>query len=200
MSVLSLADTTAMPGRAASIISAKGFHRKHTITADSTSEQAIQDLEKTEQDYMNHLRTLVDGVVPVLLHLVLSKGESSLKDIYLVKPEEGTSNTLLTKPIVQIGIAAERLKARHSNIPFSSTPRLLEWALETAKIYDEYISVWRLGFQDLVVTLEPAKDDIAKQISLFTEPERVEVAHLLKQPLDRLKYLAKLVKVCCFEI
>jgi hypothetical protein len=167
-------------------------------------------LADDEAKYMRELKTLVDGVIPVLLSCVLSKSDSAVTAGLFNLASGGDSNASVTKPIVDMGIALEHLKTSHKHIPLMDPDMLISWALGAHKFYEEYISAWRIGFQDVIVNLAPAsKSDTAEDSSSLDEMprnpdgdvlnengERVDVAFLLKRPLVRVKYLAKVMMVC----
>ncbi|KAF7712198.1 Uncharacterized protein PECH_003964 [Penicillium ucsense] len=116
-----------------------------------------------------------------------------------------------SKPIVNMGVATERLKTLHKRIPQEDVDALLAWAQGAQRVYREYLKAWRLGFKDVIVNLAPLEegdvDGNADTKSLDEGMERddqgdiigangekVDVAYLLKRPLVRLKYLAKSFK------
>jgi hypothetical protein len=160
---------------------------------------------------MRELKTLVDGVIPVLLTCVVSKSDSAVAAGLLGPTSSGQADTLLTKPIVDMGVALEHLKSFHKYIPVHDSDTLVDWAPGAHKVYENYISAWRMGFQNVIVNLAPAsQSDSAENQSQDEMPrngdgdlinengERVDVAFLLKRPLVRVKYLAKLFKVFLF--
>lgn len=203
------------PEEGGGIISARSIrsHRARHVTA--TIESTMAELNSDETKYMRELRTLVDGVVPVLLSAVLSKSESAVAAGLFGKGVSPTDPTA-TRPIVDMGIALERLKSSHKRIPLANSDSLLTWASNAQRIYSDYVKCWRMGFQDVVVNLAPLEeksklrgDDSSKEseewdagLEKNTEGDiirsdggRVDVAFLLKRPLVRLKYLAKTFKV-----
>ena len=115
----------------------------------------MNEITTDELKYQRELRTLVDGVIPVLLQSVLSHKDASGKittSTGLTKDEP-----TVTQPIINMGVALERLKTSHKRIPMHNPQDLVRWAQQTAKIYDDYLRAWRLGFEDLVVTLAPVE-------------------------------------------
>ncbi|KXT07179.1 hypothetical protein AC578_2419 [Pseudocercospora eumusae] len=164
----------------------------------------MNDLSAEELKYQRELRTLVDGVIPVLLQHALSDTSSSSKARVFSRP----TNDEVTRPIVEMGVALERLKTMHRKIPLHEPGELLLWAGNAAKVYTDYLRVWRLGFKDIVVNLAPAEAPRSKDSQSWDHDlprnkdgdlvdgagERVDVAHLLKRPLVRLKYLANTFK------
>ncbi|KAL1302683.1 hypothetical protein AAFC00_003046 [Neodothiora populina] len=196
MSVLSM--PRAEPKNAMSHRTSSRMRREKITPKDLWNELSVD-----EAKYQRELRTLVDGVIPVLLSCVLSKADSPLAAGLFGRsaPSEAT----VTKPIVDMGIALERLKAHHKRIPAKEETSLYTWAQGATRIYTDYLKAWRLGFQDVVVNLAPASkndkpgwdDGLLKNEEgdlVNTDGDRVDVAFLLKRPLVRLKYLAKTFK------
>lgn len=168
----------------------------------------MNEVSADELKYQRELRTLVDGVIPVLLTYVMSKSDagkapgsrkSSLHD-----------NPALTQPIYDMGVSLERLKTNHKHIPMHDANELLLWAQSTAKTYADFCKAWRLGFEDIVVNLAPADESAGKERAapwddglqrnkdgdlLGGDGERVDVAYLLKRPLLRVKNLSKTFNV-----
>ncbi|KAL8967344.1 MAG: hypothetical protein Q9183_002964, partial [Haloplaca sp. 2 TL-2023] len=210
MSVLSMPD----PGNK-SIRSARSIRTNRSRLATATIEDLMGELSSDEAKYMRELKTLVDGVIPVLLSCVLSKSDSAVA-AGLFRPSYNSSqeDPNFTKPIIDMGIALERLKTLHKRIPMIDAKSLLTWAQGAQRVYGEYLKAWRMGFQDVVVNLAPASDSSIAGEETSTskggldeglpvnkdgdvvngDGERVDVAFLLKRPLVRLKYLAKTLK------
>jgi hypothetical protein len=123
-------------------------------------------------------------------------------------PSDQTTSIAITKPIVDMGISLEHLQTLHRRISVRDADQFLHWVSGAYKIYDDYLTAWRLEFDDLVVNLAPATHspenkaatNVMSSTSLTdsadTYTERVDVAYLLKRPLMRVKYLAKAIKVC----
>ena len=198
-----------------SIQSARSIRTNRSRLATATVGDLMRELSTDESKYMRELRTLVDGVIPVLLTCVLSKSDSAVA-AGLFRPSAPTpEDPNFTRPIVDMGIALERLKTLHKRIPCNDPTALLTWAHGAQRVYAEYLKAWRMGFQDVVVNLAPAADSsssIADQPSVDAQGldeglprnedgdvvngdgERVDVAFLLKRPLVRLKYLQKTLK------
>lgn len=208
LSVLSLPDASA-PGRTKSIRSACSVRTTRTRLPTATIPDLLRELADDEVKYMRELKTLVDGVIPVLLTCVLSKSGSAV-EAGLFGPNRQT-DAFITKPIIDMGIALEQLKSFHKRIPLHDPDLLVQWALGAHKVYEDYVNAWRMGFQNVVINLAPAsQSDSAETQSLNEMPrnadgdmlnengERVDVAFLLKRPLVRVKYLAKVMKVCLF--
>lgn len=213
MSVLS------MPKAAGSksIVSARSIRTNRSRLATATIEDIMQELSSDEAKYMRELRTLVDGVIPVLLSCVLNKSEAAIAAGLFSRSSKSTDPSEITKPIVDMGVCLERLKTLHKRVPKDDSDELIEWAQSAQRVYSDYISVWRLGFQDVVISLAPADEDPFKPAKVVNGPddgapwdegmprnaegyvvnsdgERVDVAYMLKRPLVRLKYLSKSLK------
>lgn len=203
MSVLS------MPGgRSKSIRSARSIRTNRSRLEKATVADLLKELSTDEEKYLRELRTLVDGVIPVLLSCVLSKTDSTVA-AGLFGPAASNDDVSYSKPIVQMGVALERLKALHKRIPLNSVTSLLTWAQGAQRVYTEYLKSWRLGFQDVVVNLAPPEEP-RKTVDGSTlddgmsldengdviggDGDKVDVAYLLKRPLVRLKYLSKTFK------
>ena len=198
-----------------SIISARSIRTNRSRLATATIGDLMKELAMDESKYMRELRTLVDGVIPVLLTCVLSRSDSAVA-AGLFRPSTDFSNDPnFTKPIVDMGIALERLKTLHRRIPVENFNSLLTWAQGAQRVYTEYLKAWRMGFEDVVVNLAPAVEGSSSDPKasgadpdgldaglprnkdgdvVDGDGERVDVAFLLKRPLVRLKYLSKTLK------
>jgi hypothetical protein len=205
ISVLSLPDTVA-PGRATSIRSARSIRTNRTRLETATLKDLMQELATDEMKYLRELKTLVDGVIPVLLTCVLSKSDSAIAAGLFSPHSNNEADSSFMKPIVDMGVALERLKSLHNRIPLEDPVALVSWLNSAHKTYDDYFTAWRMGFQDVVVNLAPAspseesitQDDMPRNAHgdvIKEDGERVDVAHLLKAPLVRSKYLSKVAKV-----
>ncbi|MCJ1397313.1 hypothetical protein MMC11_000505 [Xylographa trunciseda] len=198
-------------GRNRSIRSARSIRTNRSRLANATIGDLLEELASDESKYMRELRTLVDGVIPVLLTCVLSKSDSAVAAGLFHGSASGRYDPTFTRPIVDMGIALERLKSLHKRIPMQDADALLSWAQGAQKVYSEYLKAWRMGFQDVVVNLAPATDGPDSNPGpsdgidaglprnengdvVDANGERVDVAYLLKRPLVRLKYLAKTLK------
>ena len=208
VSMLSLPDTGA-PGRAKSIRSARSVRTTRIHLESATVQDLMRELADDEVKYMRELKTLVDGVIPVLLTCVLSKSESAVSAGLFNPNTSDVSDPSFTQPIVDMGIALERLKSLHKRIPLEDPHAFIAWAQTAHKTYDDYLASWRMGFQDVVVNLAPACQPSMEQTSSLDEMprnadgdvlnsngERADVQYMLKRPLVRAKYLSKIVKVC----
>lgn len=206
MSVLSVPAS-----RSRSIRSARSIRTNKSRLASATIPDLLAELSADEAKYMRELKTLVGGVIPVLLTCVLSRSDSAIA-AGLFRPSLDPKDDLnFSKPIVNMGVAIERLKTLHKRIPQNDTDALLNWAQGAQRVYKEYLKAWRLGFKDVIVNLAPLEEgeenDNAETKSLDegmerdengdivdSEGDKVDVAYLLKRPLVRLKYLAKSFK------
>ncbi|KAI4748722.1 hypothetical protein E4T50_00950 [Aureobasidium sp. EXF-12298] len=188
---------------AKSIVSARSIRTNRTRLEKATLQDIWNEFTADEVKYQRELRTLVDGVIPVLLSCVLSKSDSAIAAGLFGR--SASDDAAITKPIVDMGVALERLKAHHRRAPKSDDNALLSWAQGATRIYHDYLKAWRMGFQDVVVNLAPADADNSTRWDdgllrnedgdlINGDGERVDVAFLLKRPLVRLKYLAKTFK------
>ena len=206
MSVLSL------PRASSKSIRSRRSTRSHqSRLANATVEDIMSELATDERRYMKELRTLVDGVIPVLLSSVLSKSDSALAAGLFSAGGSAKDDADVMQPIVDMGVALERLKLLHKRIPLQDPQALLTWSHGAQRTYMEYLRAWRLGFQDVIMNLEPAEEKSYTSGAesnlenglprnehgdiVNTRGERVDVAFLLRRPLVRIKYLAKTVKV-----
>ncbi|KIV81443.1 hypothetical protein PV11_03632 [Exophiala sideris] len=174
--------------------------RSTRVAQDSNgAQEVLVALVADEEKYGQELKTLVDGVIPVLLQSVLSKTDSAAA-AGLFTASSTQDDVGVTKPIIEMGIALERLKSLHARFPLQQVDSLLNWAQTAQKAYKEYFQAWRLGFQDVIVNLAPlddaspapqsmAKDEVGDLID--NEGRKVDVAYLLKRPLVRVKNLSK---------
>ncbi|KAI9668554.1 MAG: hypothetical protein M1831_000993 [Alyxoria varia] len=188
-----------------SLKSACSVRSSRAKPGSATMDQIMAELRADEVRYLRELRTLVDGVIPVLLSCVLSNSNKAAATDLL-----GTSKTeaSVTAPIVNMGIALERLQSTHKRMPSTNGDALLFWAQGAHRVYSDYIKAYRMGFQDVVVNLAPAEGDHtsatksngdmlpsnAKGDVVNGAEEKIDVAFLLKRPLVRLKHLAKTLK------
>jgi hypothetical protein len=205
MSVLSVPT-----GRSRSIRSARSIRTNRSRLASATVPDIMAELCADEAKYMRELKTLVGGVIPVLLTCVLSRSDAAIA-AGLFRPSMDPKDDMnFSKPIVNMGVAVERLKTLHKRIPQDNPDALLTWAQGAQRVYREYLKAWRLGFKDVIVNLAPleeGEEDNGDTKSLDegmerdengdvvdADGEKVDVAYLLKRPLVRLKYLAKSFK------
>lgn len=145
-------------------------HRTKTSRKVSTLTVAdlMEEISSEEVRYMRELRTLVEDVVPVLFSTVLERADDIVRRTSMNGGNTGNNNYSLrtgfganpTRPIVDMGISLERLKTMHERMP-KKPEELLAWATDAKKVYEEYLSVWRMGFQDVVVALASNLDEDA---------------------------------------
>ncbi|KAG9540855.1 EBP-domain-containing protein, partial [Aureobasidium melanogenum] len=110
MSVLSLPIADAK-----SVVSARSIRTNRTRLEKATLEDLWDEFTADEVKYQRELRTLVDGVIPVLLSCVLSKSDSAIAVGLFGR--SAADDAAITKPIVDMGVALERLKAHHRRVP-----------------------------------------------------------------------------------
>ncbi|KAF2204004.1 hypothetical protein GQ43DRAFT_496741 [Delitschia confertaspora ATCC 74209] len=205
-----------------SIVSARSIRTNRSRLATATIGDIMNELASDEAKYMRELRTLVDGVIPVLLSCVLSKSDSAVAAGLFSRSASKTDPSTITKPIIDMGVSLERLKTLHKRVPKDDPDSFLSWARTTHRVYSDYIKTWRLGFQDVVVSLASADEDHSSSTPARTvdspdvtaawdqglpqnaegyvvngNGEMVDVAYMLKRPLVRLKYLTKSLKGIC---
>ncbi|KAK5166719.1 uncharacterized protein LTR77_008263 [Saxophila tyrrhenica] len=189
------------------IAPARSMRTRRVSRNNASVPDLMNEISTDELKYQRELRTLVDGVIPVLLTYVISKSDASKASGS--RKSSLHDNPALTQPIYDMGVSLERLKTSHKRIPMHDANELLLWAQTTAKVYSEYLRVWRLGFEDIVVNLAPANessnDGSSKWDNGIQQPgkdtassdEQVDVAYLLKRPLVRIKNLSKTLKAIC---
>ncbi|AEO63224.1 uncharacterized protein THITE_2108166 [Thermothielavioides terrestris NRRL 8126] len=197
VSVLSLPDNGQLvpPSRSKSIKSSRSIHRRPSRASKSNLDKLLDEFADDEHFYGRELKTLVDGVIPVLLRDV-TNGEAKV-------PQADA----MAKSVVNMGMALEKLKAFHQRVPLADIDALFLWLEDVSPIYDNYLDVWRLGFQGLVINLAPKhgrfddNDSLLNAVSLNEDGdvigengERVDVAFLLKRPLIRVKWMVKFLK------
>ncbi|KAI0124298.1 hypothetical protein BJ170DRAFT_638814 [Xylariales sp. AK1849] len=204
VSALSLPDESTKVGRGNSLKSARSVRRTSNHLDNATVEGLLQEFARDEDLYQRELKTLVDGVIPVLLNQVVHGNGSQQEDLF-ASPKGKQKEDSLSKNVVQMGIALEKLRNAHKRCPLADVHRLPHWLESTQPIYDSYLGVWRLGFNDLIVNLAPLSlDDNDSLVNalprneqgdvLNEDGERVDVAHLLKRPLVRVKWINRFIK------
>lgn len=193
-----------------SVRSTRSVRSNRVRLETATLEDLMKELNADETKYMRELRTLVGGVIPVLLTCVLSRSDSAVAAGLFRPSLDPTDDINFTRPIVDMGVVLERLKNMHKRIPLEDSDALLSWALGAQRVYRDYLKAWRMGFQDVVVNLAPPEEaDSANAETqsldqglerdengdvINSNGEKVDVAYLLKRPLVRLKYLSKTFK------
>ncbi|KAI1178462.1 hypothetical protein F4777DRAFT_97163 [Nemania sp. FL0916] len=202
ISVLSLPDDSAAPGRNRSLRSAHSVRRVSNHLHDATIESLLQEFARDENLYSRELKTLVDGVIPVLLSQFV---HGKRNPEFFTSPGGTHKEDPLPKAVVSMGIALEKLKNHHRRCPLTDMHKLPEWLETITPIYRDYLDVWRLGFQGLIVNLAPASPDDEdslldamprnEQGDILNEfGDRIDVAHLLKRPLVRTKWITKFIQ------
>lgn len=204
VSVLSLPNNRDIPNTIKSTRSRPSLRKVRGQADNVTAEDLLWEFSDDEGLYMRELKTLVDGVVPVLLSQVVQEGNA--RDLFGTIPS-GQKLDSLSKSVVGMGVALEKLSNAHRKAPNYDIRRLVHWAHGVVPIYNSYLNSWRLGFQDLIVNLAPAVGVPEDEDSLLNamprneagdivnaNGERVDVAHLLKRPLIRIKHLVKFLQ------
>ncbi|KAI0159871.1 hypothetical protein GGR52DRAFT_165539 [Hypoxylon sp. FL1284] len=205
VSALSLPDDTSASHKTGGLRSARSVRRTSNHLSSATIDGLLQEFEDDEDLYRRELKTLVDGVIPVLLTDFVNNDSSARKDLFGSAPAKYKEDTL-DNAVVNMGIALDDLKSQHRRRPSVSDIRRLPHWLETIHpIYNNYLDVWRLGFQGIIVNLAPKSlDDLDSLVNamprneqgdvLDEDGERIDVAHLLRRPLLRIKWIAKFIK------
>ncbi|ORY71914.1 uncharacterized protein BCR38DRAFT_480389 [Pseudomassariella vexata] len=205
VSVLSLPDANTKAGRSSSLRSAHSVRRRNSTRPNTaTVAGLLQEFAGDENLYARELKTLVDGVIPVLLTQVIN-GDETLSKEDLFTPMGKQREDSLAKSVVNMGIVLEKLRNVHRRCPLLDAHRLPQWLDSVHPIYDQYLDVWRLGFQDLIVNLAPLSlDDNDSLINALPrneegdvineDGERIDVAHLLKRPLIRAKWITRFIR------
>lgn len=194
------------PSRSRSIKSSRSLHRRPSKADKGRVDDLLDEFADDEHFYLRELKTLVDGVVPVLLKQVVN-GDAATRIALFGRSDIGEKRMgSLAKSVVNMGVVLEKLRDYHRRVPLSDMRHLLTWLEALSPVYDNYLDVWRLGFQDLIVNLAPlGPDDQDSLINalprneegdvLGENGERVDVAYLLKRPLIRVKWMTKFLKV-----
>ncbi|KAI1458923.1 hypothetical protein F4805DRAFT_106822 [Annulohypoxylon moriforme] len=205
ISVLSLPDDASGPPRTRSRRSARCVRRPSTRISSATLDELLLEFEDDEDLYLRELKTLVDGVIPVLLTQFVNNNSRARKDLFGSSPQKYKEDTL-DNAVVNMGIALDSLRNHHRLCPpLTDLHRLTGWLESVHSIYNNYLDVWRLGFQGIIVNLAPKSFDDADSLInamprneqgdvLNEDGERIDVAHLLKRPLVRVKWITKFIK------
>ncbi|KAM5371025.1 hypothetical protein ACJZ2D_008222 [Fusarium nematophilum] len=205
VSVLSLPNDNSIPNGIKSNRSRPSIRKSRGGPNDVTNDDLLREFAEDEHLYLRELKTLVDGVIPVLLSQVVNADNAT--ELFGSSRSPVTKAEALSKSVVNMGVALEKLRKAHHKAPISDIRRLASWGHGVVPIYHKYLDSWRLGFQDLVVNLAPAAGAPEDEDSLIgamprnesgdivdATGERVDVAHLLKRPVLRLKQIAKFFK------
>ncbi|ROT35536.1 hypothetical protein SODALDRAFT_69157 [Sodiomyces alkalinus F11] len=206
VSMLSLPDDNHVPQVLKQVKSRPSFRGARSRSNSIGVDDLLQEFADDENLYQRELKTLVDGIIPVLLTTVL-QGDAQVSSTLFWPYYSKKMIDSLSKAVVTMGVALEKLKNAHRRAPHSDVNRLIKWMQEVVPIYDSYLDAWRLGFQDLIVNLLPAAGRLDDEDSLIgalprnedgdvvnENGERVDVAHLLKRPLLRIKLLTRWAK------
>lgn len=174
------------------------------LTNTRSKQQALDELlfsmQQEEVKYTRELRTLVEGVTPVLLDSLLSKKSAvTAANLFSDSVPYGTN---LTRSLIDMATAVEQLKTLHGKMPLQDINSLLSWGLRAHFVYSKYVKAWRLGFQGVIVNLAPLSDSEVTTTDLLGRDldgdvvdatgEKIDVAYLQKRPLVRVKKLSKL--------
>ena len=84
--------------------------RRPKAQLSQTAAEVLASLVAEEEKYGKELRTLVDGVIPVLLQCVLSKSDSVAAAGLFTSSANGKDDLAFTKPIIDMGVALETLE------------------------------------------------------------------------------------------
>ncbi|KAI2621602.1 hypothetical protein GGR54DRAFT_638937 [Hypoxylon sp. NC1633] len=205
VSVLSLPDDASAPTRTNSLRAAHSVRRSSQHLGSATVDALLQEFEDDEDLYQRELKTLVDGIIPVLLTQFVNNTSNTRKDLFGSPPTKYKEDTL-DNAVVNMGIALDSLRSHHRRCPpLSDIRKLPQWLEAVQPIYNNYLDVWRLGFQGIIVNLAPRSVDDADSLIdamprneqgdiLNEDGDRIDVAHLLKRPLVRIKWISKFIK------
>ena len=204
------------PPRSKSIVSARSIRTHRSRLETATIADLMKELATDEAKYIRELKTLADGVIVVLLKCVLSKSDVVLAAGLYSKAPSKDDIAKATNLIRDLGVALNRLKTLHSRIPTEDAEKFINWAQSAQRVYSDYVKTWRMGFEDVVVSLSTTDDGKSTVSEAKSSVQggswddglprnddgyvvdgdgvRVDVAFLLKRPLIRLKYLSKTVK------
>ncbi|KAJ3578917.1 hypothetical protein NPX13_g1647 [Xylaria arbuscula] len=204
LSALSLPDDSETLSRNRSLRSARSVRRASNHLHDATIDNLLREFARDENLYSRELKTLVDGVIPVLLSQFVEGKRDQSGDLF-VSPKSAHKDDPLPKAVVSMGIVLEKLKSHHRRCPLNDARRLPQWLETITPLYGDYLDVWRLGFQGIIVNLAPASPDDEDSLIgalprneqgdiLNENGDRIDVAHLLKRPLVRTKWITKFIQ------
>ncbi|KAI0470903.1 hypothetical protein GGR56DRAFT_658156 [Xylariaceae sp. FL0804] len=203
ISVLSLPEEPSKPSRSKSLRSARSVRRTSNHLRDATVDDLLREFAEDENLYSRELKTVVDGVIPVLLSQFVHGTRGSAVDLF--EPPTGSQKEdVLSKAVVNMGVALEKLRNQHRRCPLLDVHRLPRWLDTLHSVYDRYLDVWRLGFQGIVVNLASSSPDDEDSLLnamprneqgdvLNEDGDRIDVAHLLRRPLVRIKWITKFI-------
>ncbi|KAI0167320.1 hypothetical protein BJ166DRAFT_495624 [Pestalotiopsis sp. NC0098] len=203
VSALSLPDDSNQIGRSRSLKSTRSVRRTSSHLDSATVEGLLREFARDEDLYQRELKTLVDGVIPVLLNQFVHGNGSVVSEDLFSSSKDKEDN--VAKSVIQMGIALEKVRNAHRRCPLSDAHKLPRWLESTRSVYDNYLDVWRLGFNDLIVNLAPLSlDDNDSLVNALPrneqgdvvneDGERIDVAHLLKRPLVRVKWITRFIR------
>ncbi|TID18061.1 hypothetical protein E2P81_ATG11030 [Venturia nashicola] len=213
--LISVLSMPAGASRSKSVVSARSIRTHRSRLETATLEDLMKELASDETKYMRELRTLADGVIPILLKCVLSKSDAAIAAGLFRRAPASDKEAIAeaSKVIHDMSVAIQRLKGVHTSIPKDDHFKFLIWAQRALSIYEGYVKTWRMGFQDVVVSLANEGEGSTVSSPKTAESgwdqglprnedgyivdgsgERVDVAYLLKRPLVRLKFLTKTLK------
>ncbi|KAI1080685.1 hypothetical protein F5B20DRAFT_91014 [Whalleya microplaca] len=204
VSVLSLPDDATADNSSRNLRSARSVRRPSNRLDEATVDGLLQEFADDENLYQRELKTLVDGVIPVLLSQFVHGDGSAPKDLF-GSPLNKQKDEAIDKAVVNMGVALEKLKNSHRRCPLFDVNRLPQWLEAVHAVYEGYLETWRLGFQGIIVNLAPASPDDEDSLIdamprneqgdvLNEDGDRIDVAHLLKRPLVRIKWITKFIK------
>ncbi|EPE09720.1 glucan 4-alpha-glucosidase [Ophiostoma piceae UAMH 11346] len=207
VSVLSLPEDSQLPARTRSIKLARSLHRKTSKLDNATMDDLLREFSEDENTYRRELKTLVSGVIPVLLSQFVDQHDARRAADIFGADIASRKVDVMSRAVVNMGMALEKLSLMHDFIPIHSAKRMVDWLENVYPIYDNYLDVWRLGFQGIIVNLAPAAGKLPEEDSLVNgmernedgdildeNGERVDVAYLLRRPLVRIKWMLKFAK------
>ena len=207
MSVLSLPDDKQVPAALRVARSRPSLRRARSKLDGASLLELLHEFAEDENLYQRELKTLVDGVLPVLLTQVVHADSGSTVNLF-GPSSSANKDDQMGRAVVNMGIALEKMRKSHKRASTDDLEKLGTWIQNAVPIYSSYLDAWRLGFQDLIVNLAPPAERLDDEDSLLDamprnengdvvndDGERVDVAHLLKRPLIRIKMMAKFAKV-----
>lgn len=208
VSVLSLPEDSQLPARTRSIRVARSLHRKTSKLDNANLDDLLLEFQEDENIYRRELKTLASGVIPVLLTQFVDKNSDNRATGVFHADLSNDKADVMSRAVVNMGVALEKLSLLHHFVPVTDAARMVDWLEKVYPIYDNYLDVWRLGFQGVIVNLAPAAGKSAEEDSLVNgmerneegdvldeNGERVDVAYLLRRPLVRIKWMLKFAKV-----
>ncbi|EFX01132.1 hypothetical protein CMQ_6074 [Grosmannia clavigera kw1407] len=207
VSVLSLPDDARRLSRAKSIKRARSLHRRTSKLDNATLSDLLLEFGEDDDLYSRELKTLVDGVIPVLLTQFVHERDPQRSAQIFGAGADAHRINMMSKAVVDMGVVLEELRTLHKLVPLHDAQRMIQWMETAFSVYEDYLDAWRLGFQGIIVNLAPAagrQDDNDSLLNamdrnedgdvLDVNGERVDVAYLLKRPLLRIRWMLKFAK------